>query len=128
MSSRTRSALRDHGLTDPDHRSRQFGEEQAAADLIVVMEPDHVAWIRRHHPGAADRTATLPRLVRDLSVVGTLSDRVAALGLADVEVEPWEEVIDPAAGDQAVFDACAAEIHLLVEALVEALAARLPDA
>jgi protein-tyrosine-phosphatase len=42
---------------------------------------------------------------------------VASLDLADVEVESWEEVVDPAAGDQAVFDACAAEIRLLVEAL-----------
>ncbi len=123
MSSRTRSALRDHGLTDPDHRSRQFGAEEAAADLVVAMEPDHVAWVRRHHPEAADRTATLPRLVRDLPAAGTLAESVAVLGLATVEVEPWEEVVDPASGDQAVFDDCAVELH----GLVEALAARLPD-
>ncbi|MDG2907966.1 MAG: hypothetical protein P6D49_06665 [Acidimicrobiales bacterium] len=123
MSSRTRSALRDRGLADPDHRSRQFGDEQAVADLVVAMEPDHVAWVRRHHPEAADRTATLPRLVRDLPALGTLVESVAALGLAAVEVEPWEEVVDPASGDQAVFDACAVEMSRLVEAL----AARLPD-
>ena len=123
MSSRTRSALRDHGLTDFDHRSRQFGDEHAAADLVVVMESDHVSWVRRHHPEAVDRTATLSRLVRDLPALGTLSDRVASLGLATVEVESWEEVIDPAAGDQAVFDACAVELY----GLVEALAARLQE-
>ena len=123
MSSRTRSALRDRGLADPDHRSRQFGDEQAVADLVVAMEPDHVAWVRRHHPEAADRTATLPRLVRDLPALGTLVESVAALGLAAVEVEPWEEVVDPASGDQAVFDACAVEMSRLVEAL----APRLPD-
>jgi protein-tyrosine-phosphatase len=123
MSSRTRSALRDHGLTDFDHRSRQFGDEHAAADLVVAMEPDHVTWVRRHHPEAADRTATLPRLVRDLPALGSMADRVAGLGLATVEVEPWEEVVDPAAGDQAVFDACAVELY----GLVEALAARLSD-
>ena len=123
MSSRTRSALRDHGLTDFDHRSRQFGDEHAAADLVVAMEPDHVTWVRRHHPEAADRTATLPRLVRYLPALGSMADRVAGLGLATVEVEPWEEVVDPAAGDQAVFDACAVELY----GLVEALAARLSD-
>ena len=48
---------------------------------------------------------------------------MAVLGLATVEVEPWEEVVDPASGDQAVFDDCAVELH----GLVEALAARLPD-
>ena len=123
MSSPTRSALRDQGLTDLDHRSRQFGDVHAAADLVVAMEPDHVTWVRRHHPEAADRTATLPRLVRDLPALGSMADRVAGLGLATVEVEPWEEVVDPAAGDQAVFDACAVELY----GLVEALAARLSD-
>ncbi len=123
MSSRTRSALRDHGLTDSDHRSRQFGATEAAADLIVVMEPDHVAWVRRHHPEAASRTATLPRLVRDLPTDGSLADRVGTLDLDTLEVEPWEEVVDPASGDQAVFDACAAELRHLVDAL----AVRLPD-
>lgn len=121
MSSRTRSALRDHGLTDPDHRSRQFGAVEATADLIVVMEPGHVAWVRRHHPEAAGRTATLPRLVRDLPTDGPLADRVATLGLGHLDVEPWEEVVDPAAGDQAVFDACADELRTLVDALVERL-------
>ena len=48
---------------------------------------------------------------------------MAALGLATVGVEPWEEVVDPASGDQAVFDDCAVELH----GLIEALAARLPD-
>jgi len=66
MSQRTRLALADLNLSDMDHRSRQFGDEHAGSDLIVAMEPGHVAWIRRHHPEVAARTATLPRLVRHL--------------------------------------------------------------
>ena len=120
MSQRTRVALAAHGLADPDHRSRQFGLDHVDADLVVAMEPSHVAWIRRHHPEVADRTASLPRLVRDLPTpdAGDLANRLATLGLADVEVGEWEEVVDPASGDQADFDDCAATLDHLVDALV----------
>ena len=39
MSQRTRIALAHHGLTDPDHRSRQFGSNHADVYLVVAMEP-----------------------------------------------------------------------------------------
>ena len=93
----------------------------AMADLVVAMEPSHVAWIRRHHPAVAARTATLPRLVRDLPPDGPLAERVASLGLSTVEVGTWEEVVDPASGEQADFDACAATLDDLVGRLVELL-------
>jgi protein-tyrosine-phosphatase len=50
-----------------------------------------------------------------------LAERVASLGLSVVEVEDWEEVVDPAAGDQADFDACAATLDDLVGRLVDRL-------
>ncbi|MDH4168394.1 MAG: hypothetical protein OEW42_02290 [Acidimicrobiia bacterium] len=80
MSQRTRNALRGLGLADPDHRSRQLDEQQVAgADLLVVMEPSHVHWIRRKHPEGADRAATLKRLVRDLPTTdGPLPRRIQA--------------------------------------------------
>ncbi len=81
MSQRTRQALADHGLSDPDHRSRQFGPDDASATLVVAMEPSQVAW----------------------------------------EVEEWEEVVDPASGDQGEFDACAAALTTLVDRLVDRL-------
>ena len=123
MSRRTRIALADHGLVDPDHRSRQFGSGHADVDLVVAMEPSHVAWIRRHYPEMAGRTASLPRLVRELPTGdGTnLADRLEAMTLAEVEVADWEEVVDPASGEQADFDACAATLDGLVDALVERL-------
>ncbi len=123
MSQRTRNALADHGLADPDHRSRQFGIDHEAADLVVAMEPSHVAWIRRHHPAAAGRTASLPRLARDLvpGDAADLADRVGALALAEVEVAEWEEVVDPAGGDQVDFDTCAVTLDGLVDTLVARL-------
>ena len=124
MSSRTRSALARHGLVDHSHRSRQFRAADAeAADLVVVMEPLHLHWMRRNLPAAASMTGSLHRLVRDLPMPESgpeargLAARVATLGLGSLEPEPWEEVVDPAAGDQAVFDRCSGEILTLVRGL-----------
>lgn len=123
MSSRTRSALARFGLADPHHRSRQLEDADASwADLIVTFEPQHIGHIRRRHPDAAGVAATLPRLLRDLPAgAEPLPDRVAGLGLADVEVEPWEEVVDPAGGEQDTFDACAAQISDLLDELLPRL-------
>lgn len=127
MSQRTRIALQALGLEDRDHRSHQLdsGDTQWA-DVIVAFEPDHIRYLRRHHPEAAGIAATLPRLIRDLSDARSpLSDRLDALGLGQVVVDDWEEVIDPAGGDQEVFHACAAEISALVGALLPRLAVSL---
>ena len=58
------------------------------------------------------------RLARDLpSARGSLTERVASLQLAEVELEPWEDVDDPAGGEPEVFHQCAIEIHELLAAL-----------
>jgi protein-tyrosine-phosphatase len=126
MSVRTRTALQRLGLADPTHRSMQFDETDVRrASLIVAMAPEHVQWVRRTHPGAADRTVTLKRVVRDLASVsateGALLDRIRQLDLANVEIEEWEEVVDPAGGEQPEFDACAQEIDELVDQLIALL-------
>ena len=80
-------------------------------------------YVRRTHPEAAARTATLKRLVRDLPAsVGPLGDRVAGLDLANATLEPWEDVIDPAGGDIDVFHDTAREIQTLIHALAPRLA------
>ncbi len=119
MSQRTRDALAGLGLTDPGHRSRQLTADHVAdATLVVAFEPDHVRYVRRLHPEAAACTATLPRLVRDLAPgPADLGRRIADLELAGTELEPWEEVPDPAGGDAATFTACAAQVSALVDAL-----------
>ena len=123
MGVRTRSALARHGLVDHAHRSRQFrGTDAADADLVVVMEPLHLQWMRRNLPEAAPITGSLRRLARDLPTTGDIGQRIASLGLASLEVEPWEEVVDPGAGDQTVFDRCSDELRLLVAELHRRLA------
>ena len=124
MSVRTRTALARHDLRDHMHRSHQMtASDVAEADLVVAMEPMHVTWIRRHHPEGARFTATIRRLVRDLeppedgSRHHDLESRIAAMDLEDVDVESWETVVDPASGDQTVFDRCADELMDLVTSL-----------
>ena len=123
MSMRTRSALVALGVNDHSHRSRQISpDDLREADLVVAMAREHVQFIRRTYPQAAARTATLKRLARDLlPAPGPLAQRVAALGLEDVALEVWEDVDDPAGGDEAVFHECANQIRDLLEQLAPAL-------
>ena len=121
MSQRTRKALERFEISDPSHRSSQFGEKHTEVDLVVAMEPSHIEWIRSNFPEVASRAAPLPRLVRELPKVGSLLERVMELNLAEVEIEPWEEVVDPASGDQEIFHACAAEIDQLIDQLIDRL-------
>lgn len=123
MSWRTREAIAALGLPVPDHRSRQATpDELDTADLVLALAREHVQWMRRVHPAAAARTATLKRLARDLAAgPAPLAGRVAALDLAGVDLEPWEDVEDPAGGEVDVFHACAREIAALVHALAPRL-------
>lgn len=123
MSWRTRRSLENLGVAVPDHRSRQLRDSDVAdADLIVAFETMHVEHVRRAHPEAASRTATLRRLCRDLPTTrGTLPERLASLKLAELALEPWEDVEDPAGGDIDVVVACANEVAALVDQLVAAM-------
>ncbi len=128
MSVRTRRALDRHDLKDPWHRSHQLDEHDVSrSSLILAMEPLHRVWMQRSHPDGLPITASINRVVEHLeSGSGPLSreafdDRVAALGLGDHVIEDWEEIMDPASGDQAVFDACSDELFELVSSLGAAL-------
>lgn len=123
MSWRTRAALESVGVSVPDHRSRQAtATDLGHADLVIALAPEHVQWVRRTHPAAAARTGTLRRLARDLAGPGSpLADRVRALGLAEVELEDWEEVIDPGGGEAEDFAACARDVTALVQVLAPRL-------
>ena len=124
MSWRTRDAIAELGVEQSMHRSHQLNDfDVDAADVVVCLAAEHVAYMRRTHPGAAAKTVTLKRLVRDLpSATGaSLAERVAALDLAGVELESWEDVDDPAGGDLPIFRACAREIRDLIDQLVPEL-------
>ena len=127
MGLRTRSAL----LGIPElaeaalgrHRSRQVYEaDLKRAELVVVMEADHVRFVRRQFPEAADRTATITRLCEDLPPAPpSLAERVAALELAGAPLSDEEDVIDPAGGDETTYAACVAELWLLCQRLITLL-------
>ncbi|HMG43261.1 MAG TPA: hypothetical protein VK611_18160 [Acidimicrobiales bacterium] len=122
-SPRTRTALAAVGLEAAGHRSHQAGgADLVVADLIIGLAPEHVEWVRREHPTAAPRTATLKRLCRDLVAGPTpLTGRIAALGLEAVELASWEEVADPGGGETDAFVRCAHEIVHLVDRLARSL-------
>jgi len=110
-------------VRDHVHRSRQLTiDDLGTADLVVAMAREHVEYVRRRYPEAAPRTGTLKRLARDLPTgPGSLAERVAALQLDTLALEEWEDVDDPAGGDEAVFHECAMEIDALLRQLAPAL-------
>jgi protein-tyrosine-phosphatase len=127
MGLRTRTALK----TLPElaevelrgHRSRQVGlADLSRAELVVVMEADHVRFVRRHYPEAADRTATIRRLCEDLPPgPPSLAERVAGLGLADAVLSDADDVVDPAGGEGAEYEACVTELWVLCRRLITLL-------
>jgi protein-tyrosine phosphatase len=127
ISARTRDALASIEPLGPvvvsGHRSRQVrGIDVEHADLVVAMEASNVRYVRRHHPEASDRTATLRRLARDLAPPPpTLGERLAALRLGTLGVDPTEDVEDPAGGDGETYGRCAAELWVLCSKLAEVL-------
>jgi len=117
MSSRTRTALAGFGVVDKAHLSAQLEQTMVdQASVIAIFEPMHLSYMRKKHPEASYKVASLPRLARDLAAGApeTLEQRLAALALDSHVFEDWEEVIDPAGGDLAVFEDSAAEIHALI--------------
>ena len=124
MSWRTRDAIAELGVERSMHRSHQLTDfDLDAADVVVCLAVEHVAYMRRTHRDAAAKTVTLKRLVRDLpNAPGTsFAERLATLDLAGAELAPWEDVDDPAGGDLPVFRACAREIRNLIDQLVPEL-------
>jgi protein-tyrosine-phosphatase len=127
MGVRTRTALsRIPELASTDyrrHRSRQVhGADLVHAELVVVMEADHVRFVRRRFPDAAHKTATIRRLCADLAPPPpSLTERVSALGLADVEVSDDEDVMDPAGHEADVYAACVDELWRLCRTLITLL-------
>ena len=124
MGVRTRTALsRIPQLAGTDyrrHRSRQVhGADLVHAELVVVMEADHVRFVRRRFPDAAHKTATIRRLCADLLPSPlTLADRVAALALAEVELSDDEDVMDPAGHEGDVYAACVDQLWGLCQELI----------
>jgi len=123
VSVRTRRALDSVGLHASVHRSRQLTEDDVGcADLIVGMSSEHVTYVRRRHPTAAGRTATLRFLAQNLSAgESPLPARIAELELADLDPLEQGDVADPAGGDEQDYVDCARELADLIGELVTRL-------
>lgn len=124
MSRRTRDAMEELGVFSPRHRSHQLDAADVEnTDVVIGMAREHVLYVRRNHPPASGRTATIRRLCRDLPPPppSLLSARIASLRLEEVQLEPWEDVLDPAGGDAEAFRACAREMRVLVDVLAPRL-------
>jgi protein-tyrosine-phosphatase len=94
-------------------------EAVRSAGLVLAMAGEHVAYVRREFPEAAPRTASIKRLCGDLPAgPEPLAERISALGLARLTLEPWEDVEDPAGGEDDVYLACAKELAELCADLV----------
>ena len=123
MSTRTRSALAEVGIDAAHHRSRQLTEDHVEeAALIVAMAAEHVHYVRRRHPAAAARTATIAWLSDHLPTgPEPLVERVAAMNLVAVAPEVQGDVADPAGGTDDDYRACAKRLHALVARLAPRL-------
>ena len=128
MGMRTRTALaRLPELAGADfrrHRSRQVhGVDLVHAQLVVVMEADHVRFVRRQFPDAAAKTGTIRSLCRPArtTTAADLAERVADLELETVELADSEDVLDPAGHEADVYAACVDELWGLCRTLVTLL-------
>jgi len=121
VSWRTRDALAGLGYDASKHRSAQLrAHDLPETDVVVAMANEHVHWMRREHPDVADRTITLHRLARELTAGDEpFANRLKLLQPATVELEPWEEVRDPAGGELPEYVACAQELDRLIHRFVE---------
>ncbi|MFZ0249078.1 MAG: hypothetical protein WAL61_03970 [Acidimicrobiales bacterium] len=123
MGMRTRTALtRLPELAGADfrrHRSRQVhGVDLVHAELVVVMEADHVRFVRRQFPDASAKTATIRHLCRHLAPAPpALGARVQALGLDAVELDDADDVLDPAGREAEAYAACVDELWGLCRTL-----------
>jgi protein-tyrosine phosphatase len=123
MGMRTRTALARlpemDGADFRRHRSRQVhGVDLVHAELVVVMEADHVRFVRRQFPDTAAKTATIRHLCRHLPPAPpVLAERVRALALDTVELDDADDVLDPAGQEADVYAACVDELWGLCRTL-----------
>lgn len=101
------------------HRAHLVGAEDLEwADLVVAMEASQVRWIRRVHPEAGAKTASIATLAEDLPRGAVpLAERVAEMGLSSLEPPDRGDVVDPAGGDESVYRATMATLVALCEQL-----------
>jgi protein-tyrosine phosphatase len=125
MSARTRDALMALDDVGPHHysahRSHQLTSDDVAwADVILASEADHVHFVRRNFPNGTSKTVQLHQFLRAAPIDVTFEEQLHFVAL----LAPSEslDVADPAGGDQAAYDACAAALWEMAQAFVTVVA------
>lgn len=118
MSGRTRDALmKIEALGDHQfgaHRSHQLSDTDCDwADVILAAEADNVRFVRTAYASYADKAVQLAQFDRYASPKRTFGEQLRVA----VAHEPSAEfdVVDPAGGDQATYDACARQLWNLAQ-------------
>jgi protein-tyrosine-phosphatase len=88
------------------HRASILQDEDASwADLIIAMEDSQVQFVRRRHPEAVAKVATIAVLASTLPEDSRpLRDRIASMELDGIEGDGADDVEDPAGGDAAAYE------------------------
>jgi len=127
ISMRTRAALGSiPELADAPvslHRSHQVTPvDLHQADLVLVMEADHIRYLRRQHPDTSRKAAMIRPLCQLLPAgPSSLAARVASLELERLEPSPADDVMDPAGHEEEVYVDCARMLWDLCGRLAERL-------
>ena len=113
MSIRTRDALRSIEELDAhhyaSHRSHQLSEADVRwSDVVLASEADHVRFARRHFDDATPKTVQLAQFVRHAPLDASFDVQLATTAV--MEPSTQFDVVDPAGGDQVVYDACALQL------------------
>jgi protein-tyrosine-phosphatase len=113
MSARTRDALL--ALEDVGehhygaHRSHQLsGEDVAWADVILTSEANHVNFVRTNFRDGAPKAVSFQQFLRDAPLDESLEEQIHFVA----SQPPLQifDVRDPAGGDQAAYNECAAQL------------------
>jgi protein-tyrosine-phosphatase len=121
MSARTRDALLAvDGLGTHRygaHRSHQLSADDVAwADVILASEADHVNFVRANFPDASNKTVALVQFVERAPRDRSFDAQVQAV--AALDPSSASDVVDPAGGDQSVYDQCAAQLWNVAQTFV----------
>ena len=116
MSSRTRDALlaidelRAHNFNR--HRSHQLGEPDVSwADIILASEVANVNFVRAQFPLSAHKCVQFQLLVRAARAGSSAVELLAPL--VDRDPVAQFDIVDPAGGDQAVYQQVAQQLWAL---------------
>ena len=113
MSSRTRDALLsldDLGeLAVGTHRSHQLSSEDVDwANVILASEANQVYFVRTNFSDGTPKTVSLHQFLREAPLDVPFSAQLQLV--AALQPSMFFDVEDPAGGDQATYDSCAAQL------------------